>query len=83
MQIGDKVYRKGRSLQWGILRRLITVRTPFGAQATTPTHAEVDWHAPRRIGGRGFHRSMLKIEGIVLATDEEREKRRIWLAEHR
>lgn len=83
MHIGDKVFRKGHSLQWGIVRRLITARHPFGFAQPNPTHAEVDWHAPHRIGGRGFHSSVLKITAIVLATDEERDRRKAWLAARR
>ena len=77
MQIGDRVFRKGHSLQWGIVRRLFRPRLPFETSTeTSPTHAEVDWHAPNRRGGRGFHRSTLKLSGLVLATEEELLRRK-------
>lgn len=75
MQVGDKVLRTGWSTTQGTITRLITARQPFGAQPTTPTHAAVDWPAPHRMGGRGFHRSTCKLTALVPATREEMARR--------
>src|SRR5262249_29366887 len=36
IKIGDTVLRKGRSLQWGIVRGVFAVRPPCGTPPTTP-----------------------------------------------
>ncbi len=75
MHAGDLVFRKGKSLQWGRLVALRSLWDVSGHQTSVPTHADVDWYAPRRRGGRGFHRSCLKLTQLVLVTEEETVRR--------
>lgn len=65
MQAGDRVLRKrGTDAHIGIIRAIRNDR------------ADVDWPAPRRIGGRGWHRSTIAIASLIPATDEEIQRRR-------
>jgi hypothetical protein len=74
MDVGDKVYRTGQSVRWGIITRLFRGRPNWYQQ--DKAYADVDWYAPRRRGGRGFHRSTCLQSRLVLATDEETAARR-------
>jgi hypothetical protein len=63
MQVGDRVYRKGTSpKRWGIIRALMSAP---GYQT-----AAVDWYAPHRIGGRGFHRSHIRVTSLHKVADD-------------
>lgn len=64
---GDKVLRKAdktKRVAVGIVHRI------------NGRYADVDWPAPTRIGGDGWHRSRISLTAIEAATDAEIASRR-------
>ncbi len=79
LTVGASVLRKsagseqrGSDARQGVIKHLYTI-TKRGALAV---RAAVDWPAPNRINGDGWHRSDVLASALVLATDEEVERRR-------
>jgi hypothetical protein len=64
MDVGDRVYRKGTSpKRWGIIRGFRTLGSDYQT-------ADVDWYAPHRIGGRGFHRSNIRLTSLHKVAED-------------
>lgn len=64
--------KRGADARQGIVKHIYTI-TKRGAIAV---RVAVDWPAPNRINGDGWHRSDVLASALVLATDEEVERRR-------
>ena len=80
LHIGAKVLHKSRGsakrgadARQGIVKRVYTV---YDKNGKLLVKVAVDWPAPRRINGDGWHRSDLLASAVILATDEEVERRR-------
>lgn len=81
--VGDRVLHKsggsaerGADARVGIVRRVYTVAKTTRTAHTFVAKLSVDWPAPRRIGGDGWHRSDVLASAVIPATDEEIERRR-------
>lgn len=65
MDVNDRVLRRrGTDARVGIVR---SIRGP---------RADVDWPAPRRINGDGWHCSHIAVSSLIIASDAEVERRR-------
>lgn len=64
--------KRGADARQGIVKHIYTIRK----RGTITVRVAVDWPAPNRINGDGWHRSDVLASALVLATDEEVERRR-------
>jgi len=64
--------KRGADARQGIVRSVYTVTK----RGTIAVKVAVDWPAPNRIGGDGWHRSDVLASAVILATDEEIARRR-------
>lgn len=65
--------KRGADARVGVVQRVYAVSKGYGEFVVK---ASVDWPAPRRINGDGWHRSDVLTSALILATDEEIERRR-------
>jgi hypothetical protein len=64
--------KRGADARVGVVKRIYTVR----GKSCYVTKLSVDWPAPRRINGDGWHRSDVLASAVIPATDTEIERRR-------
>jgi hypothetical protein len=64
--------KRGADARRGIVQRIYTVTK----QHKIAVRVSVDWPAPNRINGDGWHRSDVLASAIIPATDEEIQRRR-------
>lgn len=84
--VGDRVLHKsggsakhGADARVGVVKAVRLVPPPRQMWHTTTERVpilDIDWPAPNRIGGDGWHRSTIKPAGVILATADEVERRR-------